>query len=600
MLTSFFRRYYQDNRQHELFVYPSQPLDGDQIRILNIQPGFGDEQLSCTLQTVQRGPGVSYKALSYVWGDPTPADFVLVRDKAFWIHRNLKDALYRIRNNDHVVSVWTDAICINQNDNIEKSTQVQRIGQTYLQADEVLIWLGNAPATSQSLRAVSYVAHRIHNISQDEIRLRVAELHDVLIRDWYSRLWTLQEAVLAPQGTVLLGSEQCDLNTILELMQAWMPISRAVAHEYNDYGALVLNLINFDSLMDMKSGGRKFGLQTFWGLVLYCRSRHCQDPRDHIFGLVGLADQAGIGSEYVDYDRSTREVYQLFTEKMLRQNPEALIHADTGCTGPKCVDLPSWVPDFSKSPIADYFKDSFYTAGGSGEQLKLSDSSFSRAEGSMKLRGFDFDTIRAQYSFTSDPAGDLEAYRKDPNVSPMRRYGLMAEKFWSSHQPNTSPYGDEKCQNQAFWRTLVGGSYQRPSSTGGWRTQELAPSDIGFAYERIMGRAEVVPTWASESEIQYYENAAEAMGSSMANVISDRSVFLTTRGYLGIGPKGTDEHDIIVVIPGLRMPLILRKRPHGKKYQLVGITYVHGIMKGEFVESKSQHSNPELTTYVIE
>ncbi|KAI4926776.1 hypothetical protein J4E85_007071 [Alternaria conjuncta] len=38
---------------------------------------------------------------------------------------------------------WIDALCINQSDDVEKSLQVQRMGDIYKNAKEVLVWLGD-------------------------------------------------------------------------------------------------------------------------------------------------------------------------------------------------------------------------------------------------------------------------------------------------------------------------------------------------------------------------------------------------------------------------------------------------------------------------
>jgi hypothetical protein len=40
--------------------------------------------------------------------------------------------------------IWVDAICINQEDNAEKSQQVQQMAQIYSKAIGALVWLGDA------------------------------------------------------------------------------------------------------------------------------------------------------------------------------------------------------------------------------------------------------------------------------------------------------------------------------------------------------------------------------------------------------------------------------------------------------------------------
>jgi hypothetical protein len=57
-------------------------------------------------------------------------------------------------------------------------------------------------------------------------------------------------------------------------------------------------------------------------------------------------------------------------------------------------------------------------------------------------------------------------------------------------------------------------------------------------------------------------------------------LFLTGRRYLGVGSESLLEQDSIWIVPGCRVPLILREiDPH--TFQVVGGAYVHGFMQGE-------------------
>jgi hypothetical protein len=64
-------------------------------------------------------------------------------------------------------------------------------------------------------------------------------------------------------------------------------------------------------------------------------------------------------------------------------------------------------------------------------------------------------------------------------------------------------------------------------------------------------------------------------------------LFRTLNGYLGLGSECIGEGDSLWILPGSRVPLILRpvKRngKDGNRYQLVGGTYLHGFMNGEAV-----------------
>jgi hypothetical protein len=78
-----------------------------------------------------------------VWGDPTSMEPILINGKKYNITKNLYDALNSLPDIDKSsVWWWIDAICIDQQDNTEKSMQVPRMTHIYSSAYRVLAWLG--------------------------------------------------------------------------------------------------------------------------------------------------------------------------------------------------------------------------------------------------------------------------------------------------------------------------------------------------------------------------------------------------------------------------------------------------------------------------
>jgi hypothetical protein len=60
-------------------------------------------------------------------------------------------------------------------------------------------------------------------------------------------------------------------------------------------------------------------------------------------------------------------------------------------------------------------------------------------------------------------------------------------------------------------------------------------------------------------------------------------MFTTTKGFMGLAPWNAEEGDLVCILKGGKTPFLLRLPPAGSVYQLVGETYVHGIMGGEAV-----------------
>jgi len=63
-------------------------------------------------------------------------------EKNVYVTQNLAAALFRFRKADGECVLCADAICINQDDLIERGHQVRLMGRAYQEASRVLIWLG--------------------------------------------------------------------------------------------------------------------------------------------------------------------------------------------------------------------------------------------------------------------------------------------------------------------------------------------------------------------------------------------------------------------------------------------------------------------------
>lgn len=177
-------------------------------------------------------PDRPFEALSYVWGDPTPADEIICLDDtdeegssagAIGIGANLASALRAFRPRDkgehdfeyyqygpgagksggevgnihpqtdgeyvsrheddselagsHLCRVWVDALCINQQDMRERQSQVRLMGKVFGTATRVLCWLSSfdRPMTLEEDEATAQEMNR-----PDVARLAIGFLREVL------------------------------------------------------------------------------------------------------------------------------------------------------------------------------------------------------------------------------------------------------------------------------------------------------------------------------------------------------------------------------------------------------------------------------------
>jgi hypothetical protein len=91
----------------------------------------------------------AYEALSYVWGDTKSSARILLNGVEFDVTENLGAALIHLRSATSERTLWVDAICINQDNILERNEQVRQMGSIYEQATGVIVWLGRYSGNAQ-------------------------------------------------------------------------------------------------------------------------------------------------------------------------------------------------------------------------------------------------------------------------------------------------------------------------------------------------------------------------------------------------------------------------------------------------------------------
>ncbi|KAF2025755.1 heterokaryon incompatibility, partial [Setomelanomma holmii] len=72
-----------------------------------------------------------YKYLSYTWGDQSQMHPIRLNGHVMQVGRNLLEFLEAAASLYAGEYLWIDALCINQNDDVDKSLQVQRMGGNF-------------------------------------------------------------------------------------------------------------------------------------------------------------------------------------------------------------------------------------------------------------------------------------------------------------------------------------------------------------------------------------------------------------------------------------------------------------------------------------
>jgi hypothetical protein len=115
----------------EIYSKAALKLRSGDIRVLTLFSGTFDSDIQCKLATVYLDDPPEFVALSYCWSDTLSPNNITIDDYEVSVGASLELALRYMRRVDVDVLVWVDAICINQQDDVEKSVQVAMMNEIY-------------------------------------------------------------------------------------------------------------------------------------------------------------------------------------------------------------------------------------------------------------------------------------------------------------------------------------------------------------------------------------------------------------------------------------------------------------------------------------
>ncbi|KAK4126402.1 hypothetical protein N657DRAFT_643187 [Parathielavia appendiculata] len=355
--------------------------EGASIRLLTL----ADDQ-SWHLSNTTLAACPNYKALSYHWGNPSDTLPVHCNGVEIHVTRNLHTALDDLKSAyPNGLTIWIDAICINQRDIVEQAHQVAIMRDIYSRAQEVLIWL-EPPLlpknVKQCFEACELYALR-WNLAARRIKIEAGltdnypeEAWDLLqamaiqvalqkgnreifppsIMDgllqlfrqpYWSRVWIIQEMCLAREARILANGYWLSWTDFKHFL---LMLEHCMKWVVREVGPNFRGLIRLTTIFH-HHGGR--GGPSLAQLLVQFRWSQASNPRDKVYSLLGLApaEDRGLVSGDADdlYKVSTVECYTRVMFALLQQTRDLtlLVH----CLAPACLtrqpDLPSWVPDWA-------------------------------------------------------------------------------------------------------------------------------------------------------------------------------------------------------------------------------------------------------------
>jgi hypothetical protein len=186
-----------------------------QVRLLQYASDSTPDQVRLQIQVFDRRTKPQYAAMSYVWGDRDPKQIVRLNGCDFEIGPNLHSALLCMRNG---LSgwFWIDAICIDQQNKVERNEQVSEMTQTYANAAFVASWVGLCNESLLPAFSLDVRSSTLSNLPRNEQEKLHSSLTQLSRLNYWKRIWIQQEVLLNPNVILFCGHFNQPLHPLIQ------------------------------------------------------------------------------------------------------------------------------------------------------------------------------------------------------------------------------------------------------------------------------------------------------------------------------------------------------------------------------------------------
>ena len=322
--------------RHEEATRPEVLFD-DEIRLVRLMPCSNpDEPIHVMFDKahLREQPLPTYDAVSYT----TAGGSSLWRPifvGHFWdvlfVHENCTLASQAIGNLDLASPLWVDEICIDLDDISERDHQSSLMREIYSNARNVFAFIGDSSEKTELALGVLKEAREsgFAEINSPEVQDAWRHFSNLPI---FSRVWILQELSVG-KVTILITKDA----TIFPRR------ARVTGIPGSSDRSVLSRLINKPrthfELLD---------------LLVAASHYDCSDPRDKVFGILGLIED----TIKPDYSLSVEEVYTGVAAYLATYLRDMRFLNLVGA-GQSDFDLPSWVPDWTQRKSLQYPENDF-------------------------------------------------------------------------------------------------------------------------------------------------------------------------------------------------------------------------------------------------
>ena len=576
------------SRNAPQFKYDTLPKS-QHIRVLKLEPGVWDSPIRCSLESYNVGNDtLSYEAISYVWGTSSERKEITCDGQHFRVTTGLFDALQIFRQLDQPRTLWADAICINQKDTEERNHQVQLMRMIYSKAAKVLIWLGHEdPNTVRSgLDAVCRIVNEVFSEAERDGALadyiwsdqgprffnpnilpkpaeteEMKSLGQLFACTWFTRLWVIQEVVLSSVAVIYWSNAIIDFRWLgLLADHLGTPAISSVFRLHNQFDSQ-MGRTNCYFIQRLQDSSLK---RSFYRLMMATENFDVSDPRDRIFGLLGLHTNDGNLFLEPNYNFSLSEIWEDVTTKMLFDQQEVKVFSRVKHSPFVPDDRTSWMPDWTEQLYSILGESPRKTKGDTVPSICRPVCNFANC---LAINGTAVENILTIMSNELDQLHEIEQIEIT--------FAILLKSL------------SERLQEEYDCDTVA------CTLTGGFSSDNYPVED----HSAHLAEFNAFLAWDLEQlALPLSSESPEAMAAGgvfkrARNCLPGRYLFTTSKGHLGLGPIAMRVGDIITVLFGGNVPYILRP-VSDDHYRLVGECYFHPVMEGQAIEEWKKSGEP--------
>lgn len=475
--------------------------------------------------------------------------------------------------------------------------------KAFLEAMDIVHKYKEFPDTEAMIKKIEDSEHGNHLWPKDhELWL---SLLGFLRHPWFSRIWTIQEVRLAKRAILLAEDGHVPWSflswyrhTLFQRWGAGLLYSKKTMHRTRLPSHPDVDLDMHEISKNVESSSD----HEFHRLLAGIRLHRAKEPKDHIYGILGMLSENVRSQITIDYNPSI-SVEVVFKEALIAAcNIEGgaafwpvLMEAYTNISQ-ELVQLPSWIPDFSSHVLKSIKQErgGFEISDQAKYKYKhLAYIEFSPSSSIAAIRGIRLDSVESVISITRTIDLQEDTISNDildHIISLQSVHDMDTDIFWTL-------FGSK----QHSWLLEMDSMF--PSKDGDPRA---LPVWVGrFVFNRHVGLLTKVyhsfRNFVNLVHIHKYRNFAEAIAhvdaslnetpwQSLVAVIAcllsyttGKHIFRTVAGRIGFAPIRIMPGHNICVIPGqgARLHILSSDRT---KY-ITSLAHVHGFMESDLLDA---------------